>query len=482
VRVEGAKISRAKGYMCRLTSAATDGGVAAQELPEDQCYRLPADAAAAVAFTPADSSPEPRSHQTNAAPSVRTTSPARFSLCRWIAEEANEPTRLLQLLEQKAKAGARPSADYAQPRTELEQKLCQTWEELLRLEKVGVNDDFFALGGHSLLAVRLFANVEKLLGVALPIVTIFQAPTVAQLAKVISAQSGRTSSRLVPIQPNGSRPPLFLIHGAGGDILWGYANLARQLNPAQPIYGIQARTADGVKDFGTLEEMAAAYLSEVRAFQPKGPYYLGGYCFGGNVAYEMARQLRDQGDEAALVALLDCAPSNTGYEEVQWWRPSFPFKFARNFSYWCDDFFKLKPQERRNLIQRKLGTLRRKFARRWRGSHDDDAVDLDEVIDVRQFPSEELKLWQAHLQLLVRHVSQPYDGDVVLFRTRGHPLFSSFEWDFGWGRLARGVAVKFVPGSHENIFMEPNVASLARVLEPCLGADASTVTREGNHL
>jgi thioesterase domain-containing protein len=111
----------------------------------------------------------------------------------------------------------------------------------------------------------------------------------------------------------------------------------------------------------------------------------------------------------------------------------------------------------------------------------EDSVDLEEVIDVSQFPRHELDLWQAHLKLLVQHVSQPYPGSVALFRTRGHPLFCSFERDFGWNKLAQGgVAVKFVPGSHESIFAEPNVAQLAAALEPLL--DPEPQDRKANAL
>src|SRR6185295_18712292 len=112
-------------------------------------------------------------------------------------------------------------------------------------------------------------------------------------------------SPLVPVQPKGSRPPLFLVHGAGGDVLWGYANLAKHLHPEQPLYGIKSRGRLGLDEFDRLEEMASYYLEEIRAVQPRGPYYLGGYCFGGNVAYEMARQLRERGEQVAFVALID---------------------------------------------------------------------------------------------------------------------------------------------------------------------------------
>src|SRR5436190_13346859 len=151
------------------------------------------------------------------------------------------------------------------------------------------------------MAVRLFAEIEKLTQRKLPLVTLFQAPTIEQLAGMLGHDEHEASrSLLVPIQPQGLKPPLFLVHGAGGDVLWGYANLAAHLPPDQPVYGIKSRGQNGQEEWRTLEEMAMGYLKEVRALQPTGPYYLGGYCFGGNVAYEMARQLHSEGQSVAL--------------------------------------------------------------------------------------------------------------------------------------------------------------------------------------
>ena len=224
----------------------------------------------------------------------------------------------------------------------LKNKICALWQKLLHIERVGVTDNFFELGGHSLLAVRLFAELEKMTGRKLPLVTFFQAPTVEELARLVDdTQAGRARSVLVPVREKGSRPPLFLVHGAGGDVLWGYANLAKHMPAEQPIYGIKSRGQVGLDEYEHIEDMARFYLQEVRALQPHGPYFLGGYCFGGNVAYEMARQLRSQGERVAQLLLIDASPSNAGYERITWWRPSFHYRFARNLYYWLKDFVTL---------------------------------------------------------------------------------------------------------------------------------------------
>src|SRR4029077_7354452 len=151
----------------------------------------------------------------------------------------------------------------------LEKQLCELWEKLLHIAKVGAKDNFFELGGHSLLAVRLFSEIEKLTGTKLPLVTIFQSPTVRQLAKALSHDdSASANSLLVPLQPKDNKPPLFLVHGAGGDVLWGYANLAAHLPDDQPVYGIKSRAQMRREEFETLEAMAENYVTEIRTLQP----------------------------------------------------------------------------------------------------------------------------------------------------------------------------------------------------------------------
>jgi amino acid adenylation domain-containing protein/FkbH-like protein len=391
--------------------------------------------------------------------------PIRGSRYRRIALELNTAAAIHQALEARSLARPVKRTGYTAPQTEAEKQLCTMWAKLLRVDEVGVRDDFFELGGHSLLAVRLFADIETVFGKKLPLVTLFQSPTVAQLARALE-DSGDISgdSLLVPLQPQGSQSPLFLVHGAGGDVLWGYANLTSHLPADQPVYGIKSRGQAGGEEFSRIEEMAACYVNEIRRRQSRGPYYLGGYCFGGNVAYEMARQLRAQGERIALLALLDAAPMNAGYERVPWWRPQYALRFARNLGYWLADFMAQTPKERWNFALRKLRTVGRKLLRRI--TRRSRTVDLEEVIDPALFPSNELKLWEKHLQALIGHADRPYEGDVLLLRTRGQPLFCSLEDDFCWKRLVHGkVQTVLTPGSHENIFMEPNVEALAQRLK-----------------
>jgi amino acid adenylation domain-containing protein/FkbH-like protein len=426
-------------------------------------FAFPAEIAAGAALKAQSSSgnslaltPQPRS-------TPQTLSPAASVRWRWIALEANDINKIQAMIAAKAGVKKNGRAQVAAPRTEPERELCRIWQELLRVDQVGIRDNFFELGGHSLLAVRLFAQIEQRLKVKLPIITIFHSPTIEQLARAVEHHSAQPrKSGLLPIQPKGSRTPLFLVHGAGGDVLWGYANLARHTAPDQPIFGIQASDDE---EFPTLEAMAARYVEKVRAFQPNGPYQLGGYCFGGTVAQEMARQLETQGEIVSLLALLDCAPSNCGYETFDWRRPARALDFARNLGYWLEDFVHLQAQERRSLLRRKLKLLPQKFWGRISGKRSREDFDLEEFIDLTHVSERETRLWNHHLRLLVQHVSKPSRGRVTLFRTRGQPLICSFEDDFGWAKIAGNVTVKKIPGSHEGIFMEPHVRGLAKELE-----------------
>lgn len=177
---------------------------------------------------------------------------------------------------------------------------------MLDTRPVSIDDDLFALGGHSLLVPRLLSAVFSALGCRLPIAAIFEAPTVEQMAARVAAAQGNTQhSPLVPMQPRGRRAPLFLVHPASGDVL-GLRHLAAALGPEQPCYGLQdPAVAAGEPPTASLTEMATEYLRAVRAVRPRGPYALGGWSFGGVVAFEMARLLRASGEEVSALLLLD---------------------------------------------------------------------------------------------------------------------------------------------------------------------------------
>jgi amino acid adenylation domain-containing protein/FkbH-like protein len=442
-------------------------------------FRLPAGFAEEVAFNPAAAASQPVQAQKPGNDILTPSTTPRFAECRKIAVEYNDVTAIHRNIESRLTQGKKTEIRGPAPRTEMEQALAGIWSKLLRRQDIGVTDSFFDLGGHSLMAVRMFAEIERMTGRKYPLVTLFQAPTIKDLAGMLQGAPKDipdSATLLVPVQPLGDLAPLFLVHGAGGDVLWGYANLAVHLPTDRPVYGIKSRGQVGLEECKSIHEMAACYVEAIRTRQPHGPYYLGGYCFGGNVAYEMARILKEQGETVDLVALLDSSPANAGYEDVPWWKPSFAGRFVRNTGYWLQDFSQQSFSEQMRFVRRKARVFFRKFVDKVLRRNNPNAFDLEQIIELGHFPDNELKLWQAHIQAMVEHVEQVYDGNVVLFRTLGQPLICSLEEDFCWGKLARkGVEIVRVPGSHESIFMEPNVKTLAEELAKRLPSADSNV-------
>ena len=360
------------------------------------------------------------------------------------------------------------SKGFVGPRDPLEQQLTKLWEKVLGIEPIGIRDNFFELGGHSLLAVRLFAQVEKLTGKSLPLVTLFQAPTIEQVAAILRHEGWESPwASLVPIKAGGSQPPFYCVHGVGGNIL-EYLDLAKYMEEDQPFYGLQAIGLDGKRPIQnlTVGQMAAHYIEEIRAFQSHGPYYLGGSSFGGLVAYEMAQQLRAAGEVIGVLALFDTngpgyprlLPTTTAWQQKwNWWRDRVSLHWGNL---------------RAGSGREKLTYTRDKAQRwnkqmRWKRQHLWDRI--REQVGQVFWPVAIKQARVVGYRAATTYEPKPYPGQVTLFRATEQPRGICPNQTLGWGPLVQGgLKIYSTPGHHGAIVREPRSRVLAQQLTDAL--------------
>jgi len=386
-----------------------------------------------------------------------------------VTEEAGPPATRFE----------RPDLDseYAEPRDEVEKTLVALWEELLGVEGLGIRDSFFDLGGHSLIAVRLFSKIKKTYRVDFPISVLFEAPTIQGCAELIrdsigegmgdaasetvddeSVKAPRTRFKHLVAMDSGSTAgeglsPFFLVAGMFGNVL-NLRHLAALVGTDRPFYGLQARGLyGGEPPHETFEEMASAYLDEIRQVQPEGPYTIGGFSGGGITAFEMAHQLVDAGEEVSMLLLLDSLlPEEPAVSLVD----------------------RMRVQAIR-LQRRGLGYLAEWARRRARWERERWTARFSSGEPDRE-PEEEFHntaIERAFRAALPRYEMRPYPGHVQLFRPAldsryilgpGRVLNEERRWVFednGWGQWVDSIEVVEMPGDHDSMVLEPNVRVMA---------------------
>jgi amino acid adenylation domain-containing protein len=349
-----------------------------------------------------------------------------------------------------------------EPRDYTELYLTHLWQEALGIDQISIRDDFFQSGGNSMRAVRLSAKLARLYGPKINAGTLFENPTIERMAKFLRVcESVQPPSLLVPIQPRGTRYPLFCAHPVAGTPHC-FLGLARNLRH-QPVYGLRARGLEEQEvPLVRVEDMAAEYLSEIRSIQPNGPYHFAGYSMGSLIVYEMAQQTILAGEEVGLVVLLDGVPSDQ------------PLDF--HSAGWEQD---LLHRERSYLIevaQQELGINPQEIAAR----------NLDEIKDivlrgckVKDLVPADLTREQVERSVRLRAINarasqayRPIPSPVHLVLILSNPTEGP-EVVRKWAAVALGgCTTHYVPANHRDLLQAPAATAVAEILQAYLNEKA----------
>ncbi len=338
----------------------------------------------------------------------------------------------------------------------LEQQLRTIWESMLGIPDIALDADFFDLGGHSLLAVRLLAEVERRTGKRLRTASFFQAPTIRRFAALLrnEATAGARSC-VVTIREGDGKRPLFFVSGWGGQLIV-LNELAKALGPTQPFHVLDTGAFEAAESALAIEDVAATMVDDMRRVQPHGPYRLAGYSMGGAIVYEIAQQLRQSGEEVALLALLDCAAP--GYPR----RRSAPARVLLHLR----EAITMKPAQRLAYLAGRARWMIRNLKGPERSLFEDS--DLEESAFTRTLEESAramLAAWEAYR-------FRPYPGRVMLIRAETTPKrVGEIDDDptYGWSALTRGVDLRSIQCTHIRMLFPPHATELGRIL-----ADAIT--------
>ena len=322
------------------------------------------------------------------------------------------------------------------PRDSYEATLIRVWKKLLHVEEIGVRDNFFALGGHSLLVVRLFSQIEEHFQKTLPISTIFDHPTIEELAAHIQKTEASLSERLIiPDKPTGSRTPFFFLAGPNA------LSLARYLDAEQPLYSIQIHKVVG--KYSRMEPLARACIQEMRTIQPEGPYFIGGFCLLSHLVLEIITQLKFSSAEIATVILVD-APSPINFQQSQSMRASLK-------RVWNALLKKSHSNKPAYLFQK----IKDMMHGRWRRAIE---FRLQKLTDSP--PKGALgDGWEYYQQIARIYKPPKYTGNIHLILQRT----AKVRFDLEWQRLASSVNVHWISKApdHRSIFKEPYISEVA---------------------
>ncbi|MEH2296963.1 non-ribosomal peptide synthetase [Nostoc sp.] len=420
--------------------------------------------------------------------------PKAFVVLDSLPLTASSKVDRLALTELDSLASRLIDKTFITPRNPTESTLAKIWAEVLNIERVGIYDNFFDLGGDSLLTVRLLKQIHKQFERELPLSSLFLNPTIESLATSLSSETDSLAwSPLVTIQPTGSNPAFFCVHPIFG-VVFPYYELAHQLGKNQPFYGLQPIGLDGkTPPLTCIEDMATHYIEALRTVQPKGPYFLGGWSFGGWVAFEMAQQLQKSGEEVALLAVLDTLAPIPG--NIPSLSNSFKFMLTTVVRYiwpFFLDYLYLIIAITKNRINSLTSGLTNfnKIVRYsfWESLtrtlqtnlfsqlilKEDATVNLISEESKLRFLSElairpMLRVFYANSQAVLNYVPQAYPKGINLFRTKVQSSIAKEDPSMGWDQLiVGGTEIHHIPGNHLTMLRKPHIQFLGAQLKACI--------------
>lgn len=360
-------------------------------------------------------------------------------------------------------------ADYNEPRTEAEKIVSDIWQESLGLEKVDIFSDFFDIGGHSMVAAKVMTQIEKKTGKRLPLASLFEHSTIEKLALLLHLDDRLMQwGSLVPIKPQGSKPPIFMVHGAGLNVL-NFNSLARYVDKDQPIYGLQAKGLNGNGECLTsVEDIAAHYNKIIIDTQPEGPYAIAGYSFGGVIAYEMAYQLIAKDKKVSMLGLFDTYRFPAYQYPTKWGKRVGDIRFfagqkVHTIKHMFGSLtgFKFRTKKYMNMF--------RKLVQRVASSETEPA----ELSTQRA-----LEIMQVNNRAIANYHLKPADLKVTLFRAKQQDEYMHDYTYLGWKPFAlNGIDIYDVSGDHYSIFTPPNDEVFAKVLQEAL--DENNIRKDG---
>jgi len=341
------------------------------------------------------------------------------------------------------------------PATETEKILAAIWQESMRINECSIDDNFFALGGHSLMAVQILSKLEKKIGKKLQLAVLFKYPDIRSLAAFIDSEKKEIVYKsLVAIKSSGSKPPLYIIHGEGLNVL-NFSRLADYMDEERPIFGLQAKGLNGIDEpLETMSQIAAFYLAEILQHNPNGPYLLAGYSFGGYVAVEMEKQMEAMGKQVQMLIMFDTDAEKTEYKD---WYYLFPRKVKRNFPLFIASL--------KSYFQQPALAFKRQFTNR----EPNYLSGFSSKKDSKGFYQLIRKIKDKHLSAFRNYSMEPFNNKVYLFKAKICVHYVDDGQWLGWTKYAaQGVELFEVPGDHLSMLLPPNVEQFASKLENIL--------------